>query len=148
MRPRTVGRTTLAALAAFVTVSCSSVGPVAVHAGDQCFRCRQTISETKLAGELIDASANRFVSKFRTPGCMAKYLVDHPDETGTMFATDYASGHMVNPNRLLFVEFLVNANTGERDYRAYLNRSDADAAALETHSVPVDWKTVLQKARS
>jgi hypothetical protein len=148
MKRRTLGRTLLMALAGLVAVSCSSVGPVAVHAGDQCFRCRQTISETKLAGELIDTSANHFVSKFRTPGCMAKYLADHPEETGTLFVTDYASGHMVHPDRLLFVEFVMNQNTGERDYRAYLNKSDADASALETHSVPVDWKTVLQKARS
>ena len=43
-----------------------------------------------MVAELMDG--NRFVSKFRAPGCMARYLIDHPGETGTTFVTDYATG--------------------------------------------------------
>lgn len=134
------------ALLVFSTVSCStSIKPVAVNAGEQCFRCRRTISDTKLAGELLDGT--RFVSKFRTPGCLATYLADHPSETGTIFVTDYATGSMMRPDGAFFVPF-VNRDTGERDYRAYKAKSDADAAAADVHSELVGWKAVLEKARS
>lgn len=133
------------ALLAFSTVSCSSIKPVAVHEGDVCFRCRRTISDAKLAGELLDGP--RFASKFRTPGCLATYLADHPTETGTIFVTDYATGGMMRPDGAFFVPF-VNRDTGERDYRAYKAKSDADAAAAEVHSELVGWKAVLDKARS
>lgn len=133
------------ALLAFSTVSCSSVKPVAVNAGDQCFRCRRTISDTKLAGELLDGA--RFVSKFRTPACLATYLAEHPTETGMVFVTDYATGDMMRPDGAFFVPF-VNRDTGERDYRAFKVKSDADAAAAEARSELVGWKAVLEKARS
>ncbi len=133
------------ALLAFSTVSCSSIQPATVHAGDVCFRCRRTISDTKLAGELLDGT--RFVSKFRTPACLATYLTEHPTEAGTIFVTDYATGGMMRPDGAFFVPF-VNRDTGERDYRAYKVKSDADAAAVDAHSELLGWKAVLEKARS
>ncbi|MBI3492104.1 MAG: hypothetical protein HY047_10030 [Acidobacteria bacterium] len=133
------------ALLAIVAVSCGSLQPVAVHTGDQCFRCRRTITEPKLAGEIIDGT---FVSKFRTTGCMATYLADHPAESGTVFVTDYASGRMMRPDAAFFVPILLNRDTGERDYRAYQSRTDADAAAFEAHSVPVAWRAVLVAAKA
>jgi len=134
------------AAGALLTLSCSSVRPVAIQEGDQCFRCRRPITEKATAGELLDG--NRFASKFRAPGCMAKYLVAHPEETGTTFVTDYATGKWVSPDKAFFVPVVVNRNTGESDYHAFLNKTDADAAAAETHAAPIDWKTVLEKARS
>jgi hypothetical protein len=135
----------LAAVGALLTLSCSSVKPMAIQAGDQCFRCRRPIVEKTLAAQMLDGG---FASKFRTSGCMAKYLADHPAETGTTFVADYATGKWVSPDRALFVPVVLNPDTGERDYRAYSQKADADAAAAELHSVPVDWKTVLEKARS
>lgn len=143
MRSRAVA---VAAVGALLTLSCSSVRPMAIQDGDQCFRCRRPIVEKALAAELMDG--NRFASKFRTSGCMAKYLADHPDETGARFVTDYATGTWVSPERALFVPVLLNRDTGERDYRAYLHKTDADAAAAQLHSVPIDWARVLEKARS
>jgi len=134
------------AAGALLTLSCSSVRPIAIHDGDQCFRCRRPIVERATAAELMDGSS--FGSKFRAPGCMAKYLADHPNETGTTFVTDYATGKWMRPDQALFVPVVVNRNTGESDYHAFLNKADADAAAAESHTVPVDWKTVLEKARS
>lgn len=134
------------AVATLFLASCSSFAPVRVTAGEQCFRCRRTVLDARLAGEVIDR--NGFVEKFRAPGCMAKYLVAHPDETGAIYVTDYATGKMVSPDQALFVPVLLDRDRGEYDYRAYRLKADADAAALQVKSAPVDWKTVLDKARS
>jgi len=139
------GHLMMTAIVAVALTSCSSVAPVKVSAGDQCFRCRRSIMDERLAGETIDA--NGFVSKFRAPGCMAKYLAAHPSETGTVFVTDYATGKMMNPDAALFVPVVVDRNTGEHEYRAYRLRPDANVAAGELGAAPVDWKTVLEKAR-
>ena len=128
-----------------LVLSCSSVRPVAIHAGDQCFRCRRPVIERAMAAELMDG--NRFASKFRAPGCMAKYLVDHPEETGTTFVTDYVTGKWIRPERALFVPVLLNRDTGESDYRAFVNRADADATAFELHTAPIDWTNVMARAR-
>ena len=135
-----------AAVGALLTLSCSSVRPVAINAGDQCFRCRRLIVERAMAAELMDG--NRFVSKFRAPGCMARYLIDHPGETGTTFVTDYATGKWLRPEQALFVPIQLNRDTGEWDYHAFLNKADADAAAAGSHTASIDWNTVLQKASS
>ena len=137
---------TIVAAGVLLTLSCSSVRPVAINAGDQCFRCRRPIVERATASELMDG--NRFASKFRAPGCMAKYLADHPDETGTTFVTDYATGKWVRPDKALFVPILLNRNTGESDYHAFANKADAEAAAAEAHAVPIAWAAVLERARS
>jgi hypothetical protein len=78
---------------------------------------------------------------------MATYLVAHPDERATLFVTDYTTGKMVSPDRATFVPVLVDRNTGERDYLAYLKTADADAAAQEAHTLPVSWDVVLERAR-
>jgi hypothetical protein len=135
-----------AAAGALLTLSYSSVQPVAVHDGDWCFRCRRPIVEKTMAAELMDGKT--LASKFRSSGCMARYLADHPGETGTTFVTDSASGKWVRPERALFVPVLLNRDTGEWDYRAFLHTADAAAAAAESHTSPVDWKTVLERARS
>jgi hypothetical protein len=140
-------RTAGAFLIAFVTLgamSCTSVAPVKINAGDQCFRCGRTIDDTRVAGERIIG----FVEKFRAPGCMAKYVVAHPDETGPIFVADYASGKMVKVTEALFVPIVTNVMTGESDYRAYVLKAEADAAAVELHTSPVTWQTVLDRARS
>ena len=129
-----------------LALSCTSVSPVAINPGDQCFRCRRPIVERAMASELMDGS--RMATKFRAPGCMAKYLADHPEETGTIFVTDYATGKWIRPQRALFVPVLLNRDTGESDYRAFFNKADADAAAAELHAVSVDWPTVMARAAS
>lgn len=141
---RTLTGVTLAA-AALLVVACSSVKPVQVSAGDTCYRCRRVILETRLAGEMVDP--NGLAYKFRAPGCMAKYLAEHPQETGTLFVTDWSTGHMIDPARATFVSFIMEENSMERDYRAYLKKADADAFAAQVKTTAVDWKTVLEKAK-
>jgi len=128
-----------------VLLACSSVAPVKVAAGDQCFRCRRYISNERTATETIDS--NRFVSKFRGPGCMAKYLVAHPDQRPIVFVTDYTTGRMMAPERAVYVQELVDRKTGETEYRAYRHQADADAFAAEALATPITWDAVLDLAR-
>jgi hypothetical protein len=137
-------RTIVLGLAPLVLLSCSAIAPVRINAGDQCFRCKRIISDTRLAAEQIQGG---LASKYRAPGCMAKYLVAHPDEGGTLFVTDYVTGKMIPPTEAIFVPVLLDRNTGEGDYQAYKTSADASAAALELTTTPVDWKTVLDRAR-
>ncbi len=132
------------AIGVLLVLSYGSVRPVAIQAGDRCFRCRRPIVEPAMAAELMDG--NRLASKFRAPGCLAKYLSDHPGETGTVFVTDYVTGKWIRPEQARFVPVVVNHDTGESDYRAFFKKADADAAALAVHTTPIDWKTVMADA--
>jgi hypothetical protein len=138
-------RTACLALLSLALVSCSSVAPVKIAAGEQCFRCRRSILNERVAAETIDG--NLFVSKFRGPGCMAKYLVAHPDEKPIVYVTDYATGKMMPPAGAFYVPEIVDRNKGESDYRAYRQQADAHAAAAELHAVVLGWDAVLSKAR-
>jgi hypothetical protein len=140
-----IARTAGLGLLSVALVSCSSVAPVKVAAGDQCFRCRRSIINERVATETIDS--NHFASKFRGPGCMAKYLVAHPEETPTIFVTDYSTGRMIAPQQAFYVPELVDRNTGETEYRAYRQQAHAGAFAAEVHATPVTWDAVLEKAR-
>ena len=133
------------AAAVLATMACSTVAPVKVAAGDQYFRCRRYISDVRVATEAIDA--NRFVSKFRGPGCMAKYLVNHPDEKATLFVTDFSTGRMITPDVGFYVSEIVDRKTGETDYRAYRVKAEADAYAAELHTVAIGWDAVLAQAQ-
>lgn len=140
----TTSRLVLLGAASLVVASCSAIAPVRINAGDQCFRCKRIISDTRLAAEQIQGG---LTSKYRAPGCMAKYLVAHPGEGGTLFVTDYVTGKMIPPAEAIFVPVLLDRNTGESDYQAYKTGADASAAALELATRPVDWQTVLDRAR-
>jgi hypothetical protein len=137
-------RVVILGLAPLVMLSCSAIAPVRINAGDQCFRCKRLITDTRLAAEQIQGG---LTSKYRAPGCMAKYLVAHPDEGGALFVTDYLSGKMIPPAEAIFVPVLLDRNTGETDYQAYKTGADASAAVLELKTRPVDWQTVLDRAR-
>jgi hypothetical protein len=132
------------AIGVLLVLSYSAVRPIAIQAGDQCFRCRRPIVERAMAAELMDG--NRLASKFRAPGCLAKYLADHPEETGTIFVTDFTTGKWIRPEQARFVPVVVNSDTGESDYRAFFRKADAEAAALALHTTPIDWKTVMSHA--
>jgi hypothetical protein len=133
------------ALLSATTLSCSSVAPIKVSAGDQCFRCRRSILDQRVATEIIDR--NLFVSKFRGPGCMAKYLAGHPDENGVIYVTDYPSGKMLRPAAAFYVPLIVDRKTGESDYRAYRVQAEAQTAAADLRTAPLSWDAVLERAR-
>jgi copper chaperone NosL len=138
-------RRPLLALLAIAAASCSSVAPVKITAGDQCVRCRRIIQDARFGGELVYKGG--LVEKFKAPGCMAKYLATYPASTASIFVTDFSSGKFVNAAEAVYVPVLMDRNTGETDYRAYKVKADADGAARELQTTPVDWNTVLQRAR-
>jgi len=131
-------------VAPLAVLSCASIAPVKISAGDQCFRCRRTITDARMAAETVQGG---FVSKYRTSGCMAKYIAAHAAEGGTIFVTDLTTGRMIAPEKAFFVRTLVDRDRGEMDYRAYAVKADADAAAAESGTVPVSWQLVLDEAR-
>ena len=109
-------------------LACASIQPVAVQAGDRCLRCRQTIGDPRLAGEIIDAMRAPF--PFRTAGCMAKYVKANPDASFTaIFVTDHRTGRMLTASDAWFVPAELRAPDGKRtqpDYVAFRSRADAD----------------------
>jgi hypothetical protein len=136
--------TVCVAAAVLATIACTTVAPVKVASGDQCFRCRRYISDERVAAEAIDT--NRFVSKFRGPGCMAKYLVNHPTDKSTRYVTDYSTGKMMTPDAGFYVSEVVDRKTGETDYRAYRVKVEAEAYAAQVHTTPIGWDAVLAQA--
>lgn len=131
------------ALATFALSCTAAVRPVRINPGEQCFRCQRTIMDTRMATERITG----FVEKFRAPGCMAKYVVKNPEEKGPTFVTDFATGNLISADEAFFVSVVVDERTGERDYRAYALKSDADAAAEAFATTTIDWSTVVERAR-
>lgn len=137
-------RAGIVSLALVATFGCSYT-PMPIAAGDVCFRCRRTVTDARLAGEIIDSRGRAF--KFRTAGCMAKYVKANPDTAAAIFVTDYASGRLVKPSAATFVPIVVTENyTKTTDYLAFSSTSAAKEAAAREKSTPVEWKQVLEAA--
>ncbi len=134
---------TIALLAiVMAAASCSSVKTAPVKVGDVCFRCRRTIVEPKLAAELVDAGGRAF--KFRSAGCMATYLREHPEDKGTVFVTDFTTGRMLPARSATFVPTMVGQGRDRtREFVAYNASSDAREAAAREQSTTLDWAAVL-----
>jgi hypothetical protein len=128
-----------------LAVSCTSVQPLKIEAGERCFRCGRTIEDTRLAGEIIDERGHAL--KFRTPGCMAKYLAEHSDHSWRgVWVTDYNTGKFVKVSKATFAKITVNPNTNERDYAAFASADGAVAKAKEQSSAITDWNAIVQAA--
>jgi hypothetical protein len=123
-------RALYAILTLLVVAACASVKPAAINAGDRCLRCKQTISDLRVAGEIIDRLRAPF--PFRTAGCMAKYVkATPPDQITAVFVTDFNSGRMVAADDAWFVPAQLLGPDGRRrvpDYIAFRSRADAEAA--------------------
>ncbi|MBI3401880.1 MAG: hypothetical protein HY048_10710 [Acidobacteria bacterium] len=136
-------RFALGALAMFLAGACSSVTPLPIRTGDACFRCKRPIADIRLAAQAIGGG---LASNFRTAGCLAKYLADHPDEKNIVFVSDYAGGKMVLAESAVYVPTL-NRDNGERDYMAFKDRAAANAEAVARQTSPVTWADVLAQAK-
>ena len=135
-------RLAVGALLILIAGACASVKPMPIRTGELCFRCRRPIIETRLAAQTVGGG---LVSNFRAPGCLAKYLADHP-EPSTVFVTDFASGKMVLAAAAVYVP-TVDRNNGEQDYMAFSNRATAQSEATARSTSPVTWDVVLEQAR-
>lgn len=133
------------AVLGLVLAACSSPPPQ-IHAGDVCFRCKRVVSEPKLGVQLIASGGQ--ASTFRTPGCLAKYLKDHPAEAKGIFVTDYPTGKLIPVSRALFVRAKIDENTGERDYYAFATVHDAVDRAKGVTGTVVDWAAVRSAIES
>ena len=128
---------------AMSVVACSSITPVKVQSGEVCYRCRRVISDTRMAAETIDG---RVIWKFKSSGCVAKYLADHPQDRSVVFVTDYKTGNMVPPDSARFVR-TISRDNGEVDYIAYRDRAAADAEAFSRGTKTLSWADVLSETR-
>jgi NosL protein len=126
-------------------MACTTVRPIPIAAGDVCSRCRRPIVETSLAGEVI--TANLYASKYRTPACMAQYLIEHPQEAvEAVYVTDYTTGRLFDAENAHFVKTEVDPFTHETDFAAFMSSSEAIAFGAPTGFRPVDWNGVKQFA--
>jgi copper chaperone NosL len=137
---------TLVLAIALLAGSCTPVKPVAIHSGDLCFRCRRSIDQPKLAGEIVDARGRAF--KFRTVKCMATYLAAHDEELKGIFAVDQTSGDFVQVESATFVPATIDSRTGEQDYLAFGSAAEATRVARTERQPTLDWPAILRAAKS
>ena len=129
-----------------LALGCSSVQPLKIDAGDRCFLCGRTIEEPRLAGEIVDEGSHAL--KFRTPGCMAKYVADHAEHQWRgVWVTDYKTGRFVEAADASFARITIDPNTNERDYAAFASAEDAAALASQEGTATTDWNAILQAAQ-
>jgi nitrous oxide reductase accessory protein NosL len=134
--------------ACLFTLGCSSVQPLKIAAGERCFRCGRTIEDVRLAGEVIDKRGHAL--KFRTAGCMAKYLASQPPDTEWrgIWVTDYETGKFVKASKATYARVLVDRNTNERAFAAFSSEKAAAAMAREQGGTTIEWASVLATGQS
>ncbi len=128
-----------------LAVGCSSVKPLPVIVGDRCFRCQRPIDDTKLAGEAIDEGGHAM--KFRTPGCMAKYMAEHKGDTyKAIFVSDYSTGKFIPASKATFAKITINQASLEKDYAAFGSAAAAAEQGKKEGGSTLDWDGVLAAA--
>ena len=129
--------------AVYVFLGVRPAPPQTIGEGEVCFRCRRVIANARLAAEIMDRN---LPTKYKTAGCMATYVAAHPSDGSRYYVTDFASGGLIDAGRAFFVPVVTNDTTGERDYRAYLSRGQADIAAQLLGVQVVRWNAVVERA--
>ena len=120
-----------------------AVAPVPIRSGELCFRCQRLIVDTRLAAQ----TASGLASDFRTAGCLAKYLAEHPDNRSAVFVTDYETGKLMPAASGVYVP-TVNRDNGERDFVVYRRGAAASAEAAARKTSTMTWAQVLEQAKS
>jgi hypothetical protein len=117
--------------------------PQTIGEGEVCYRCHRVITNARLAAEMMDRN---LPTKYKTSGCMARYVAAHPNTGSRYYVTDFASGGLIEAEHAFFVPVVINDTTGERDYRAYYSHGMADIAAQVLGVTVVSWNTVVERA--
>ncbi len=117
--------------------ACSSFAPVPVNAGDTCEGCKKQITEVKFAAEVITTQGA--VLKFRTPECLANYVRQNADTVAAKYVTDYTNGRMIRPENATYVRTVLDENSREMTYAAFLQYTEAVKFGRDRTSSPVDW---------
>jgi hypothetical protein len=130
---------------ALVGAACSSYTPLPIAGGETCFRCRRAVDEPKLAAEMIDPGGRAF--KFRTAGCLATYVKQHPGENGYIFVTDFKTGRMLPASKASFVPTMLGEGRERRqEFIAFKASADAKASAIAQGTAATDWDGVVAAA--
>jgi hypothetical protein len=127
-----------------VIVSCSSVAPVVVRAGDICDGCRRPIQNVKIAAEIVPP-AGSLPMKFRTVSCLARYLHEHGDTPGEVYVTDYENGRLIQARSAIFVKSEIDENTKELGYYAFSTVTSAVAFGRKSGGSATDWPAIRQR---
>ncbi len=131
--------------AVYVFLGFRPAPPQTIGEGEVCYKCRKVITNHKLAAEIMDRN---LPTKYKTAGCMAAYVANHPSSKSRYYVTDFVSGGLIEAEHAFFVPVLINDTTGERDYRAYYSHGMADIAA-QVLGVPVmRWDDILAKVKA
>jgi len=140
-------KTLYAVVLGLTALACASIQPAKVVAGDRCLRCRRTIQDVRLAGEVVDSMNAPF--PFRTAGCLAKYVkANSATQFNAIFVTDFKTGHMIAASDAWFVPTEIATEDGkssEADYYAFGSRGDAQAYTADTSKF-LRWPQVVAAA--
>jgi nitrous oxide reductase accessory protein NosL len=142
-------RLLVAVAAGLVAFGCTAVQPLAIRTGDRCFNCGRPIENVRLAGEIIDKEGHAL--KFRTAGCMARYMAQHPDEQAdyrAVFVTDYPNGRFIEASSATYVKMPLEPGSMDRDYVAFASANAAAADAKKENTGAIDWPQVLVASKS
>jgi hypothetical protein len=140
-----LGLPSFVAVLLLTLTGCMAVKPLPVLTGDVCARCRRTIVDPELAGEIINARL--YATKYRTPVCMATYLIEHPTEAvRSVFVTDYQTRKLIRVESAYFVKTEIDALTHEIDFAAFKSSAEAVAFGKPTGVTPVYWDAVIKFA--
>jgi hypothetical protein len=131
--------------AGVLAVGCSSVKPLPIVVGDRCFRCQRPIDETKIAAEAVDEGGHAL--KFRTPGCMARYMAEHQGDTYKgIFVADSVSGKFISASKATFAKVPISPTSMETDYVGFGSSKAAAEAATKQGGGALNWDGVLAAA--
>jgi hypothetical protein len=128
-----------------VTLSCTSVTPVPIRAGDVCESCRRQILNVKIAAEIVPPPG-RLAMKFRTVSCMARYYREHAGENGAAYVTDFDNGRLIQARTAVFVRSEIDENTKELDYYAFGDVKSAAAFSKKAGGGAADWPSIQKRA--
>jgi hypothetical protein len=96
-----------------------------------------------MAAELIQP--NGIALKFRTVGCMARYLRQVADRPAAIYVTDLRSGRLIPAESAMFVRGPVEAGSSELDYAAFGQRKTAVEFGRTRGESPTDWPGIQQR---
>ena len=128
--------------AGVLAVGCSTVKPLPIVVGDRCFNCQRPIDDVKAAAEAVDEGGHAL--KFRTAGCMARYLAEHKgDQYKGLFVADYSTGKLINASKATFTKVTLSAASSEKDFVGFGSFKAAGDAAKREGGQTMDWDAVM-----
>jgi hypothetical protein len=128
--------------ASVLAVGCSSVKPLPIVVGDRCFNCQRPIDDVKAAAEAVDEGGHAL--KFRTAGCMARYMADHKgDQYKGIFVADYSTGKLIAASNATFTKVTLSPASSEKDFVGFGSAKAAGEAAKREGSQTLEWDAVI-----